>query len=286
MLVALASLVLAPDYQIAYSARFYKTSGPKTYVQVYVTDLTGKQRKAITNVKADCGAVRWTGGSTLAWVQEKGEQSELWVTTLGGKVKKLKTAGSIYAIQSVDRDQAGGAVYSIDNQNYTLVGSSLKVLPAMGKPDQAVLSFTGPDGAKATIDRSKGNFDWTLTVVRDGKSTVETHHEDNVNFVRAYPQQPDGSVYLVTFSGNSTTGGAWMVDKINWATGKPQQVASGTDLDFRLSRDLWASVTPRDLSPFGKGEVWSSQAYVGSRKTRAKAALGSGLVYFTSISLR
>ena len=286
MLVALASLVLAPDYRIAYSARFYKSSGPKTYVQVYVTDLPGKQRKAITSVKTDCGAVRWTGDSTLAWVQEKGEQSELWVTTLGGKPKKLKTAGSIYAVQSVDRDQAGGAVYSIDNQNYTLVGSSLKVLPAMGKPDQAVLSFTGPGGAKVTIDRSKGNYDWSLTFTHDGKTQVTTHSEDNVNFVRAYPQQPDGSLYIVTFSGNSTTGGAWMVDKVNWTTGKLQQVASGTDLDFRLSRDLWACVTPRDLSPFGKGEVWSSQAYVGSRKTGAKASLGSGLVYFTSISLR
>ncbi|MBX7135240.1 MAG: hypothetical protein K1X67_21435 [Fimbriimonadaceae bacterium] len=286
MLAVLTTLLLAPDYRIAYSARYYSKSGAKTYAQVYVADITGKQRKAITRARTDCGAVRWTDASTLAWVQENGEKSELWVAPLGGKAKKLKTAGSIYAMQSVDRDQTGGAVYSIDNQSYTLNGSSLKVLPAMGKPEQQVLTFSGPEGAKLVIDRSKGNFDWTATFTKEGKSLVTQHSEDNVNFVRAYPQQPDGSVYVVTFSGNSTTGGAWMVDSVDWSTGKLITVASGTDLDFRLSRDLWASVTPRDLSPLGKGEVWTSQAYVGSRKTGAKASLGSGLVYFTSISLR
>lgn len=284
----LGTMLAAPDLRVAYTARYYYPAGDKrtSHTQVYLCDTAGKNRKAITSGAVDCGAVRWTGPKSLAWIVERGTRSELWATTVGGKAQRLRTGATLYALCPVSRDLGGKAAYHIDGKEYTLAGTTLTPLPA-AKPQPTLISFAGPGGAKLTVDWSNGVYDWRLLQTRADKSEVaEDHDNDNVNFVRTYPQQPDGSVWLVTFSGNSTTGGSWMVNRYDWTSGKSTAIAAGTDLDFRLDRDLWAAVSPRDLSPLGGGEVWTSQATIGSRKTGKQTALGSGTVYFTSISLR
>lgn len=288
MLAALIVLTLAvPDLRVAYTARYYYSAGDsrKSVSQVYLCDLAGKNRQAITSGTADCAAVRWTGPNSLAWVVARGEKSELWTTKVGGKASRLRTGNSIYALVPVSRDLPGAA-YSIDGKEYIVSGSMLKPLPA-AKTASKKLEFKGPSGSALVIDCTKAVYDWSLTETRaDGSQVVEKHEDENFTFIRAYPQQPDGSVWVVAFIGNSTNGGSYIVNRWNWTAGKLEQIASGTDLDFRLGRDLWVSVSTRDLSPLGKGEVWTSQAFIGSQKTGKQTALGSGMVYFTSISLR
>jgi len=288
MIAALFAVALAaPDLRIAYTARLYSPAGDRrtSVAQVYLCDLEGKNRRAITAGTVECAAVRWTSANSLAWVVARGAKRELWTTKVGGKPSRLKSGASIYALEPVLRDLPGAA-YSIDGKEYSLSGSTLKPLAA-SKPQPKTFEFSGPHDAKLVIDCTKAAYEWSLTQTRSGGSPiVEEHNDDNFTFQRAYPQQPDGSVWVVAFIGNSTNGGAWIVNRYDWTSGKLQQVASGTDLDFRLGRDLWASVSTRDLSPLGKGEVWTSQAFIGSQKTGKQTALGSGTVYFTSISLR
>jgi hypothetical protein len=288
MIASLIGLVvLAPDLRVAYTARYYYPAGDprKSVSQVYLCDLEGKNRRAITTSATDCTAVRWTGPNSLAWVVERGEKSELWATTLGGKASRLRSGSVIYALVPA-AGESPGAAYNIDGKAFGISGSKLKALPP-AKPQPKKMEYAGPGGAKLVIDCTKAVYDWSLTLTRsDGTQVVEKHEDDNYTFQRAYPQQADGSVWIVAFVGNSTTGGSFIVNRFDWTSGKLDRVASGTDLDFRLGRDLWASVSTRDLAPLGKGEVWTSQATIGSQKTGKQTALGSGMVYFTSISLR
>lgn len=286
MIATLVALITVADARVAYSARYYSpaTSKVKSSYQVYVCDLDGQRRRQISVGAKDCGGVRWTGQHSLAWIVQ-GASPELWTITDidSGKPKLLKRAKSIYAEQFFS---TGSAVYNIDGKRMALTDGVLSpAKPASDPPKEQ--SFAKPGAGKVTIRLGQGVWDWSMVVQPSQGVPITTRHsDDNLTFIQAQQLKPSDDLIVVTFAGNSTTRGSFSVGRLDWTTGNLDALAWGSDVDFRPNRALWAGVSPRDLAPLGKGEVWVSEATVADWRTGRIYWKGKGMVDFTSISLR
>lgn len=282
-------LALAPatvDAALAYTARYYSTD-PKTvtHTQVYVSRLDGSGRRALTKGNIECSAVRWVSKNALVWIQSAGETGELWYGTLDGKTRR-KLGKVDYAVPSVGANaRPGGPVFGSGTDYVQVQGSTLKKIEPRDLGWAGEKKWSGPTGT-LTISVRNWPYDWSYVLVSGATSKGEDYADKNFLLEQVHQDPGTKQAWVVAYIGNSTNGGAYVVLGVDWAKARLVQRCAGQDVDFGWNRDSWATVSTRELTPLGKGEVWITTASVGNLKTGEQWNLPGKLVSFTSISLR
>lgn len=288
MIHLIAALASPPqgDVALAYTARYYSADAKaKTHSQVYVSKIDGTARRALTKGNVECSAVRWVSKTALVWVQGGGETGELWYGTLDGKVRR-KLGKVDYAVPSVSPNaRPGGPVFGSGTEFVQVRGTSLKKIEPVDRGWVGAKTWTGPTG-NLTITVRQWPFDWSYVLVSGAASKGEDFADQNYSLEQVHQDPASKQTFVVAFIGNSTNGGAYVVNEVDWAKARLIQRCAGQDVDFDWSRDLWATISTRELTPLGKGDVWVTKAAVGNRRTGKQWSLPGKLVSFTSISLR
>ncbi|MCH8273746.1 MAG: hypothetical protein IH851_03065 [Armatimonadetes bacterium] len=106
-------------------------------------------------------------------------------------------------------------------------------------------------------------------------------------FVDLLYDEKKNIAWVVTYLGNSTLRGSYIVYRIDWARRRALRVCSGYDVGFWPARTHYATVSTRRLVRYEDEKyVWQSMAEVGDWATGERRQILSGLVDVTSISLR
>jgi len=141
-------------------------------------------------------------------------------------------------------------------------------------------------GASLTVTVRQWPFDWSYVLTSSGASKGEDFSDQNFSLEQVREDKATRRAWVVAFTGNSTNGGSYTVQEVDWRGARLVTRCTGQDVDYGWTRDLWATISTRELTPLGKGEVWITTASVGNQRTGKTWNLPGKLVSFTSISLR
>lgn len=287
MLTAL--LLTATQMPVAYTARYYYSASDKrvSHYQVYLSTLDGAKRRQITDGNEDCSGVSWQGSSAIVWIQGTKTYMLIRLDLKSGKKSILAKDPFIYRENGIPGEvDRGRAVYHIGKDRVVEVeGNHLK--------PSSVKTWTGNVPAftlSSTDETHPGQLVYDpktrVATVTMGDTSNDIASDERNEALEAAYVAADGSTYVVTFSGNSTFHGAHTVRRLSWATHEIFSVASGFDVDFKPGNRYAGVVTQRSLTPYGKGQVWVSQALIVNTQTGKEKSIAPKMVDATSISLR
>ena len=279
--------VIATQPSLAFVARFYKQGATKSQFELYISDLTGKNRKLL-RTSDEPGSVQWIGRDRLAWFGDKG----LWTSKLSPwKPILLKTTTTLRFGESRYRNTEPGMpemVEDFDRTNgvFILNPITLKLEPAMETPHHEEIAI--PDEDVMTI-ADPSNPDHPIKGKRyDGFSYWANGKEvkSEWDMFRAWTADGGAKLWLGIGSHSSTSGdinGVMLFEKGK----KPRTIFEDANCaDFWQGRSLFAYCTSRDTSALGKKQVYTSELHVGDWKKGNNVTILKGLVWVPSVSIR
>jgi hypothetical protein len=289
MILATASFLIAaaPQPTLAFIARFYKSGSAKSKFELYISNLTGGNRKMFSTTDEPV-AVQWIGHDRLAWFSENAlytSKLSPWKPTLVKKTKTLHFGESRY------RNTEPGMPEFVEDFDrskgvFILNPTTLKLEQAMETPhhgdiaisDDQVTSISDPSNPGHPIKAKR--YDG-FTYWENGKET-----KSDWDAFRAWTSDSGQRLWINIGSHNSTSGdinGLMLFENGK----KPITIFdNGNCVDFWPERGAFAYCTPRDTSTLGKKEVWTSELHVGNWKKGANKAILKGLVWVPSVSIR
>jgi hypothetical protein len=277
----------ATQPSLAFVARFYKTGAAKSKFELYVSEMTGKNRKLLKTTD-EPGSVQWIGHDRLAWFGDKG----LWTSKLSPwnpiLVKKTTT---LHFEQSRYRKTEPGMPEMVEDFDrskgvFILDPKSLKLEPVMETPHHEDINI--PDEDSVSIP-DPSNPDHPVKAKRfDGFTFWSNGKEETSEWdiFRAWNSDGGSKLWLGTGSHSSSSGdinGLMLFEKGK----KPRTIFENANCaDFWPSRSRFAYCTSRETSTLGKKEVWTSEMHVGDWIKGTDKTLLKGLVWVPSVSIR
>ena len=287
MFVAIAAVALtASQPSLAFVARFYKSGSAKSRVELFVSDLSGGNRKQLRTGEEPV-AVQWIGHDRLAWFSE----NALYTSKLSPwKPVLVKKTTTLHFGESRNRDTEPGMPILVEDFDrskgiFTLNPVSLKIEQAMESPHHQDIAIsedqetTIPDPSNPDHPIKAKRFDG-FTYWLNGKET-----KSDWDAYRAW-KTDDTKLWINIWSHTSTSGdinGVMLFEKGR----QPRTLfEDGNCVDFWPERSTFAYCTPRDTSALGKKQVWTSELHVGDWKKGTNKVILKGLVWVPSVSIR
>jgi len=281
----LATVILqsgvAPDAQVAFSARFYYPPGDSrvSVSQVYVSRLDGSRRRQLSNAKKDIYEVQWLGPDHILWRES---QQEVVYSLISNQIIKRVP---IISKDIWDTNERGRPRPWRDDR-YLLPSGGI----AKSEPRSKSLWGAGQLLLKPGVIVS-----WEKDSNQKGESWIYSWKESQkkAEFLRGMADTiyagEKGNAYIQSFVGGGSAGTELRVYKIDLATGTGILLLDNIDLlDFDPNSLYWSGIEPwRPLVRYGKDKhVWASQIYAGNLKTGKRWLIAKGLVHGGIVQIR
>jgi hypothetical protein len=285
-----ANRYLTGDLKIACIARFYTppSDARRSYPQVYLLDLHGKRRVAVTTDQGEKRDIQWVGNSGIIWIGGQGD--ELRYFDLQTQRVRCLARGSSIEVRGTPKMPPGDPQVTINKTAYRIRKGRLvrdshpyqAPWHSRGLPYE-VASADQRHPARLTIwlDRPGG------VITAEGESTpIRFGEEDQQQYDLLFDIQGNRP-WLVSGLSDSTRGYGSLYYEIDWKQRRAFYRLGGANIDFWPLRTFYAAVSRRSTIPYGKNRsVWSSTLTVGDWHAGWKRTLLKGPVLATSVSLR
>ncbi len=287
MILAPVALAIAAKPSLAFVARFYKSGSAKSRMEIYVSDLSGANRKQLATTE-EPNFVQWVGHDRLVWNTQKG----LWTSKLSPwKPVKVSSDTNLGFQESRYRTWAPGSPsilrdYGEAKGIWNLNPKTLKLEQIVPTPthdevtldDEKKVEVANPSSPEHPISMQKyEEFEYWA----NGKM-----NKCEYTPFRAVTSDGGERLWLYVGTHNSTSGAVNSI--LLFEKGKePRWLMEDANLfDFWRERAVFAYCTPRETSTLGKLQVWTSALHVGDWKKGTDKAIVKGLVWVPSVSLR
>ena len=288
MILATASfLISAAQPSLCFVARFYKSGNAKSKFELYVSDISGGNRKLLKTTEEPINA-QWIGHDRLAWSSAKG----FWSSKLSPwKPVLVKKTTSLHFESSRNRMTEPGMpeiVQDFDRTKgvFTLNPITLKIEPSMETPHHTDIPISSEQEA---VIPDPSNPEHPIKAKRgEGFSYWEKGKETKSDWdaFRAWTTDKGERLWINIGSHTSTSGdinGVMLFEKNR----NPMTIfEDGNCVDFWPDRGTFAYCTPRETMSLGKKEVWTSELHVGNWRKATNKAILKGLVWVPSVSIR
>ena len=288
MILATASLLLsASQPSLCFVARFYKSGNAKSKFELFVSDLSGGDRRLLPTTEEPMAA-QWIGHDRLAWFSEKG----LWTSKLSPwKPVQIKKTTSFHFEESRLRSTEPGMpdfVEDFDRSRgvFALNPTTLKLERSADSPHHEEIELTNERRTSVPHPNAPDHplmlqqmEDFTFW---DKGKMVPCGWE----LQRAFNSDAGAKLWLVVGTHSSTSGqvnGVLLLQK-----GKDMSLLfeDANCFDLIPQRSTFAYCTDRETMSMGKKEVWTSELHVGDWKKGSNRAILKGLVWVPSVSIR
>jgi len=257
--LALAVCMAKPidTVQMAFVARFYTPVGSKTKsgMEVYVCSLDGKHLKRLTT-NANALEVRWIGHNRLAY--QTPDERGYWTIGADGSDRK-RVRGDLPAF-----DYDGDGAFRLSD----------------AEKEKWFTPYWG-SGVRG------GYGEWAAKIAHMPNAKIPAKH-CGVSITDAYFDRVHRRVWLVYQSADSTCGGHDFLATFTASQPKPRFInPDAREIDLIPDRKVFACVSPREPSPYGKISVWESKLYVGDWTTgRCKELKLAEHAWYFSVAIR
>ncbi|HEY3782883.1 MAG TPA: hypothetical protein VGL56_17500 [Fimbriimonadaceae bacterium] len=309
---------------VAFAARFYAQSfHQRSYQQIYLSDLHGKNRRQLTFDRSDKSDVRWVGKGKLAWLQTVPAQKNLGSLVeydLAKGATRVVSTGFIYADEDwheTTQYSRGQAVYvqvpkpticeppSTDPSAKILAVTNgcLKAVPQLPKPanpwsgtcDGAELfkgaglnvGYRDLDGTQETLqERSGGTCGGNAFELSYGGSW-HTFRIPGPDLIWRSKTSAD-TCWVRTAAFASSAGSDIWIYALNLRTGEAKLIADDVlDVDFEADQPYWAaSSNNKGTAQIGNHRVWARDLWVGDARTGRQWRIAQGAVYGESARIQ
>ncbi|MBS1709087.1 MAG: hypothetical protein JSS65_10240 [Armatimonadetes bacterium] len=299
---ALAVVAFAKPFALAYTARYYLPGDAKSTVRAYICDENGANRTAISRGKADASEVAWAGPGRLVWIENGSTDTPgLWTAAIGGEPTKVrdlpKGAGLLrgWALTEpgkpvyYETDETAGPFWEIQPDGTAKqVQKPVSALKDLMPEDTTAGSLTveGSGGKPLALDFTEDTY--TLSRVDGGaKTKLDLPNLNDLMLRHIFLPPSKDEAFIVGWTHDSTRGTHLGLVRYAFATGKATTIfQDASDVDMWPGRRAVAWTTPRDLAPFGKKKVWTSQAWVGDMATGWQREVIKGSVFIFNFAVR
>ena len=282
-------LLTSPQPSLAFVARFYKSGSAKSHFELYVSDLSGGNRKMLKTAE-EPRAVQWVGHDRLLWVSE----NALWTSKLSPwKPVLVKKTTTLHFGESRYRDTEPGMPELVEDFDrakgvFILDPNTLKLEQAVNSPHHQDISI--PDSGEIMIKDPNNEDNFHPVKV--------TRYDGFEYWLNGKPEKSDWGVFRAWYSDNASR--LWLSIGSHTSTSgdingimlfekgkKPRMIFENANcVDFWTARGTYAYCTPRDTSTLGKKDVWTSELHVGDWKKGTDRTILKGLVWVPSVSIR
>ncbi len=288
MLSAVAVIAFAATQpSLAFVARFYKSGSAKSHFELYVSDLSGGNRKMLKTTE-EPSAVQWIGRDRLAWFSEKALYTSKLTPWKPVQVKKTST---LHFEESRYRSSEPGMPEFIEDFDrskgvFIMNDSTGKLERAFESPRHEEIVLSEEDRMSVPHPNAP---DHPLKLLKHEDFTFWDKGKDvpcGWELQRAWNSDAGSKLWLLVGTHSSTSGdlnGIMLFQK-----GKDMNLLfeDANRFDLFPYRTLYAYCTSRETTSLSKKQVWTSELHVGDWKKGTDKTILKGVVWVPSVSIR